>query len=66
LKAPGQHTGRPYTAPFNSILSSDLIRAALRGDVRSAGEVEQWLDQHRLNYLPGPGLAPATMAEATN
>ena len=53
LKAPEQKDGLLYHEPFNSILTQDLILAALRGEFRADREASRWLDSHRLNYIPG-------------
>ncbi|MGB9177713.1 MAG: sulfatase-like hydrolase/transferase [Pyrinomonadaceae bacterium] len=47
LKLAGEKTPVTYDAPFNTILTHDLLLAFLRGEVRDAGSVTQWLDSHR-------------------
>jgi hypothetical protein len=46
LKLPGQHTGVAYHREFNSILSANLLLAALQGKVHTPGQAVQWLDAH--------------------
>jgi hypothetical protein len=40
-----------YGKEFNSVLSADLIMAALEGDVKTPEQVTQWLDSHRAASL---------------
>jgi hypothetical protein len=51
LKMPGQTQGLTYGKEFNSVLSADLIMAALEGDVKTPEQVTQWLDSHRAASL---------------
>ena len=47
LKMPGQKTGISYDAPFNTVVSHDLVLALLRGELKDAEGVAGWLDGHR-------------------
>ena len=47
LKMPGSGEGVRYDAPFNTVLSHDLLLAILKGEVKDMKEVARWLDQHR-------------------
>lgn len=47
LKAPGHSTSRAYDMEFNTLLSSDLVLAILRGEVRDLNGAAAWLDAHR-------------------
>lgn len=46
LKMPGQKTGIEYHRSFNSMLSSNLLLAALQGEIRTSAQAVQWLDAH--------------------
>lgn len=46
LKLPGQKTGIEYHREFNSVLSANLLLAALKGDIRTPSQAIQWLDAH--------------------
>jgi hypothetical protein len=46
LKLPGQTTGVAYHREFNSVLSADLLMAALEGSVETPEEAVHWLDAH--------------------
>ncbi|MGH9655654.1 MAG: hypothetical protein ACRD6B_19585, partial [Bryobacteraceae bacterium] len=46
LKMPGQQTGIEYHRPFNSVLSANLLLAALQGQIRTPAQAVQWLDAH--------------------
>ena len=37
-----------YDAPFNTVVSCDLVLALLRGELSSTANVIQWIDQHRV------------------
>lgn len=39
--------GVTFAAPFNTVLSHDLLLAILRGEVSDTNEAAAWLDQHR-------------------
>lgn len=36
-----------YDAPFNTVLTHDLLLAILRGEVSSTKEIAKWIDNHR-------------------
>ncbi|MGH9655655.1 MAG: hypothetical protein ACRD6B_19590 [Bryobacteraceae bacterium] len=46
LKMPGQQTGIEYHRAFNSVLSANLLLAALQGQIRTSAQAVQWLDAH--------------------
>lgn len=46
LKLPGQKTEVDYHREFNSVLSADLLLAALQGQIRTPAQSVQWLDAH--------------------
>ncbi|MGH9437102.1 MAG: sulfatase-like hydrolase/transferase [Terriglobia bacterium] len=46
LKLPGQKTGIEYHREFNSILSANLLLAALQGQIRTPAQAVQWLNAH--------------------
>lgn len=46
LKLPGQKTGIEYHREFNSVLSANLLLAALQGQIRTPAHAVQWLDAH--------------------
>lgn len=46
FKLPGQKTGIDYHRPFNSVLSANLLLAALQGQIRTPAEAVRWLDMH--------------------
>jgi len=52
MKLPHQRQAIAYDAPFNTVVSCDLVLALLRGEVSSTANVIQWMDQHR---MPGGG-----------
>jgi hypothetical protein len=56
LKVPGQKQTVSYAPAFNSVLSQDLILAALRGELRAATDVVKWLNRTRSRF-------PATAAQ---
>ena len=47
LKLAGAKTTAIYEAPFNTVLSHDLILEIMRGKITSAGQVAEWLDAHK-------------------
>ena len=47
MKLAGHTEGLTYDAPFNTVLTHDLLLAVLRGEVASPGAVAAWLDRHR-------------------
>ena len=47
LRLAGEKVGSNYDAPFNTVLSHDLILAILSGEVSKEADVAKWLDQHR-------------------
>jgi len=54
LKMPGQAASVPYTKSFNSVLTKELILAALRGEIHTAEDAAAWLDD-KLTALPPAG-----------
>jgi hypothetical protein len=46
LKLPRQITGLSYELPFNTVLTPDLLLALLAGELRTQGEVIEWLRSH--------------------
>ncbi|MGH9656830.1 MAG: hypothetical protein ACRD6B_25640, partial [Bryobacteraceae bacterium] len=46
LKLPGQKTGVEYHREFNSVLSANLLLAALQGKIRTPAQAVQWLNVH--------------------
>jgi hypothetical protein len=46
LKMPGQKTSVAYHNEFNSVLSGNLLLAALQGEIRTPAQAVQWLDTH--------------------
>lgn len=46
LKMPGQKTGIEYHRSFNSVLSGNLLLAALQDKIRTPAQAVQWLDDH--------------------
>ena len=55
LKMPGQSTALAYRQPFNTILTSELLLAILRGEAPDADAAARWLEQRR-----SFGLSPYT------
>jgi hypothetical protein len=47
LKLPGQTTPVAYERSFNTVLTSELLLAILRGEVSDAEGVVLWLERHR-------------------
>jgi hypothetical protein len=47
LKLPSQKTGIRYEAPFNAVLTRDLLLSVLSGEVSSPEQSVQWLDSNR-------------------
>ena len=47
LKLPSQKTGVRYEAPFNAVLTRDLLLSVLSGEVSRPGQAVQWLDSNR-------------------
>ena len=60
LKTPRQTTSLSYAQPFNSVLSQELILAALRGQVRSPEDIAGWLDDNRSRY---PAVPPQVASD---
>jgi len=48
MKLPHQRQAAAYDAPFNTVVSCDLVLALLRGELSSTANVIQWIDQHRM------------------
>jgi hypothetical protein len=59
LKAPGRNASVCYAPQLNTAQSRELILAILRLEVRSLGDVQSWLDSHKMavpaNYEIHPG-----------
>lgn len=49
LKAPGNQTGMEYSIPFNTVATPHLVKAILRGEVRTLAEAGHWLQKHAPN-----------------
>lgn len=47
LKMAGQKTPLTYEAPFNTVLTHDLILDIMKGRIASAEQVSAWLDTHK-------------------
>jgi hypothetical protein len=47
LKMAAQKDTQPYSQPFNTVLTHDLLLAILRGEATNAQEVAEWLDRNR-------------------
>ncbi len=47
LKLPGQRSRQAYRAPFNTVLTADLVLQILTGEVRTAQDASEWLDRRR-------------------
>jgi arylsulfatase A-like enzyme len=47
LKLKGQKESLTYDAPFNTVVSHDLILDILRGKLSAPDQVPVWLDAHR-------------------
>ena len=47
IKLAGQRTTLTYDAPFNTVLTRDLILEVLNGRISDPGQVAGWLDSHR-------------------
>ncbi len=47
LKLPGQHEGIRYDAPFNAVLTRDLILSLLSGEISTPEQTVKWLDTNR-------------------
>ena len=45
IKVAGSKEGAAYDRPFSSVVESDLVMAALRGELKSAADVAAWIDQ---------------------
>lgn len=50
LKLPSQQAGARYDAPFNAVLTRDLLLSVLFGNVSTPEQATQWLDAHRERY----------------
>ena len=56
LKLPGENRGWVYEQPFSNVVSGDLIIAILKGQIRTAADAAEWLDQRTQDKraaLPG-------------
>ena len=62
LKTAGQTESLAYDAPFNTVLSHDLVLALLRGEVSDPEGVVAWIDQRRQSgegaQTPSPICGP--------
>ena len=47
IKLSGQKTGAAYDAPFNTVLTHDLIMEVLDGKISTPEQVSSWLDANR-------------------
>ena len=47
VKLAGQKSGATYDAPFNTVLTHDLVLEVLGGRIKDAAELTAWLDAHR-------------------
>jgi hypothetical protein len=47
VKAPGQNQSATYDKKFNTVVSYHLILSILKGELNSATELPQWLDNYR-------------------
>ena len=47
LKLPGRAQPLEYAPPFNTVLTRDLIRALLGGELSTSDDVAHWLDRRR-------------------
>jgi arylsulfatase A-like enzyme len=47
LKMAGHREGAVFDAPFNTVLTHDLILAVLRGELATPADVSRWLERHR-------------------
>ncbi|MDQ3806391.1 MAG: sulfatase-like hydrolase/transferase [Acidobacteriota bacterium] len=47
LKLPGRTRGVEYGAPFNTVLSHDLVLSILRGEIDTPEAAAGWIDRHR-------------------
>lgn len=56
FRLPGQTRAVTYEAPFNTVLSHDLVLALLGGEFTEPEQVARWLDEHR-------GTAPGSPPE---
>lgn len=50
LKVPGQTQELAYQKHFNSVLTQELVIGALKGELHSARDVSDWLDQARFRF----------------
>jgi hypothetical protein len=55
LKLAGQKQGMTYDAAFNTVLTSRLIQALLKGELSTPESVVHWLDQNRASVAT-PGI----------
>jgi hypothetical protein len=47
LKLPGQRSGALYGAPFNAVLTQEMLLEILRGKLSSTDSVTRWLETNR-------------------
>jgi len=47
IKLAGQKEASTYSAPFNTVLTHDLILDVLSGKISTSSQVHAWLDAHR-------------------
>jgi hypothetical protein len=52
LKFPGRNEGITFTAPFNTVLTHDLLLAIARGEVRTAPEASSWIRRYQALARP--------------
>jgi len=69
LQAPGQKQGLAYHQPFNSVLTHDLVLAALSHQLKSPQDVADWLDRFHGRFpvmRKNSGSAEPASATATS
>ena len=52
VKLAGHKTPLSFDSPLNTVLSSDLVVAVLRGNIATPEDLSRWIDQNR-RYEPG-------------
>jgi len=52
VKLAGYKTPLSFNSPLNTVLSSDLVVAVLRGNIATPEDLSRWIDQNR-RYEPG-------------
>lgn len=59
VKAAGAHDAVAYDRPFSSVLESDLVLAALKGELKSAEDVAAWIDRRASRDSQSARIEPA-------